>query len=383
MKNWIEISQQRLAHNLAAIRRVAGSDVEVLSVIKADAYGHDAALCAPVLREAGARWLGVTDVEEGIKVREALGEGETRILVMRGGELGDAASLVAFGLTPVIWTADHILAMERAARDTGLPVCVHLEVDTGMSRQGVASAATLRDLLALLAASKWVTCGGVMTHLCCAEVAHARTTASAMERFATILSDVKAAGLHPDFVHIGNTSALDEGTTMPWIREQAHTLGARAMVRTGLATYGYSLAIEGGDSAHLRLLLQPVLTWRARILDIFEIEPGTAVGYGATFTATRSMRLALLAVGYADGYRREASSGVGNGWVMMEGKRALVVGRVSMNLTVVDITEIEGITIGSSATLLGEGVTAEDHARWAGTIPYEILCSIRGIRVLR
>lgn len=154
------------------------------------------------------------------------------------------------------------------------------------------------------------------------------------------------------------------------------------MVRTGLALYGYSLPIEGKAEARLNPALTPVLTWKARVLDTFAVEQGTAVGYGATFIAERAMRLALLAVGYADGFRREASSGLGNGWVMVRGQRAAIVGRVSMNLTVVDVTHIDAAQAGDAAVLLGEGVTAEDHARWAKTIPYEILCGIRGARKL-
>ena len=129
--------------------------------------------------------------------------------------------------------------------------------------------------------------------------------------------------------------------------------------------------------------LKPALTWKTHVTGLREIEKGTAVGYGATFTAQRRMRIALIPVGYADGFRRAASSGVGNGWVMIAGKKAKVVGRVSMNLTTVDVTGIEGVSVGSEVVLLGEGVSAEDHARWAGTIAYDILCGIKAKFVAR
>jgi alanine racemase len=216
-------------------------------------------------------------------------------------------------------------------------------------------------------------------------VAGAGTTARSQQLFGDALAAVTAAGLRPELVHIGNTSAVDEGSTMAWVRQQAKALSARAMVRTGLAVYGYCLPLECATepAARLRLKLKPVLTWKARVLGVREVEAGATVGYGATFVAEKKMRLALLAVGYADGFRREASSGLGDGWVMIAGKRAAVVGRVSMNLTVVDISGVEGVVEGAEAVLLGEGVSAEEHARWAGTIPYEILCGIRGTRVLR
>jgi alanine racemase len=224
-----------------------------------------------------------------------------------------------------------------------------------------------------------------MTHLCCAEVAGAGTTAASQRLFGDALQEVANIGLRPELVHLGNTSAVDEGSTMPWIRQQAKKLGARAMVRSGLGLYGYCLPLEHTEetAARLRSKVKPVLTWKARVLDVREIAAGATVGYGATFAAERPMRLALLAAGYADGFRREASSGSGNGWVVLNGRRAPVVGRVSMNLTTVDVSEIEDVTEGAEAVLLGEGVSAEDHAQWAGTIPYEILCGIRGTRVLR
>jgi len=381
VKNWVEISGTRLAENFRATRTAAGSEVEILAVIKADGYGHDAMLCAPVLTKAGARWLGVTDVEEGAKVRAALGEGGTRIMVMSGLELADAPALISHGVTPVVWTAEHVSAMEKAARAAGQRVSVHVEVDTGMTRQGAAVGGALRSVLERLVESRWVSCEGLMTHLCCSEVAGAKTTAVSQKLFAEALAQIAAAGLKPDFVHIGNTSAVDEGSTMQWVRHQAKTAGARAMVRAGLSLYGYCLPIEGVADARLQPKVKPVLTWKACVLGVREVEAGTTVGYGATFVARRRMRVALLAAGYADGFRREASSGIGDGWVMIAGQRAPVVGRVSMNLTVVDVSDIDGVV--EEAVLLGEGVSAEDHARWAKTIPYEILCGIRGARLLR
>ena len=241
----------------------------------------------------------------------------------------------------------------------------------------------LRVVLERLADSRWVSCEGVMTHLCCSEVAGAKTTAVSRKLFAEALAQAAAAGLKPDFVHIGNTSAVDEGSTMQWVRQQAKALGARAMVRTGLGMYGYCLPIEGIGDARLRPKVKPVLTWKTCVLGVREVEAGATVGYGATFVAKRKMRLALLAAGYADGFRREASSGLGDGWVMIGGNRAAVVGRVSMNLTVVDVSDVNGVVEGSEAVLLGDGVSAEDHARWAATISYEILCGIRGTRLLR
>jgi alanine racemase len=376
VKSWIEIAGDRLAENLRGVQAAAGAGVMVLAVVKANGYGHGATVVSPVLVAAGARWLGVSDVEEGTAVRAAVGDG-VGILVMCGMESADAAALVELGLTPVVWTVEHIAAMEAAARAAGRQVAVHVEVDTGMARQGAMPGEELSRVCARLAGSEWVSCEGVMSHLSSSEVVGSAVTARQVERFALALEQVTAAGLRPGLVHLSNTSAVDEGSTMGWVRAAAERMGARAMVRTGIAVFGECLELEGGDGAYAGRLL-PVMTWKTRVIGLREMAAGATVGYGATFVASGPMRLALLPVGYADGFRREASSGVGDGWVMIAGRTARVVGRVSMNLTTVDVTGMSGIEVGDEAVLLGEGVSAQDHAAWCGTIPYEILCGVKG-----
>jgi alanine racemase len=386
VKSWVEISSARLAENLRAVQAVAGDGVVVLAVVKANGYGHDAALVAPILAAAGAPWLGVSDVEEGALVRAALMQSEhgmgTRVLVMCAMEIADADAMLKHDLTPVVWTVEHIAALETAAQQAGRQVAVHLEIDTGMARQGVAVGADMAPILTHLAASTWVRCEGVMSHLSSSEVAKSAVTAVQRTRFNEALEQCVAAGLRPELIHLGNSSAVDEGSASEWICHKAAQLGAVAMVRTGLAVYGDVLQVEGGEGA-LSSKLKPALTWKTRVADLRTIAAGDTVGYGGTFVATQAMRLALLPVGYADGFRREASSGIGDGWVMVGGMRCAVVGRVSMNLTVVDVTAIADIAVGNEVVLLGEGVSADDHARWCGTIPYEILCGIRGHCELR
>lgn len=395
VKSWVEILESRLRNNVSAIRAAAGAGASVLAVIKADGYGHGAELIALVLVDAGVAWLGVGDVDEGARVRRALGRHDAHVLVMCGIEPGDADRIVEHRLTPVVWTPSHVQALEAAAERAGRRVAVHLEIDSGMARQGAAPGAELERVVAALHRSKWLRLEGVFSHLCSSEVRHGEHTAAQLEKLQRAFDLLKTEDgevLLPEWIHLANSSALDEGSTTAWMRQIGEAMRAGVLVRPGLALYGYCLEIEQengsglpkplGSNGGLSQQIKPVLTWKTRVIGIREISPGQPVGYGATFVADRPTRLALLPVGYADGFRREASSGVGNGWVRIEGQRAPVVGRVSMNLTVVDVTDIPGADEGVEVTLLGDEITAEDHARWCGTIPYEILCGIRSSRRL-
>jgi alanine racemase len=376
VKSWVEISGARLVANLRAVQAVVGDGVETLAVVKANGYGHDAALVARVLVNAGVHWLGVSDVEEGTRLRAELGVGP-RLLVMCGIELADCKEVVRHGLTPVVWTVEHIAAFEAL----GQPVRVHLEIDTGMARQGV-DLEGLATVVERLLVSKWVVCEGVLSHLSSAEEVGSAVTERQREKFGRALDVVVAMGVRPDWVHLGATSAVDEGSTMEWVRKAAESIGARAMVRTGFALYGHCLPLDTGALGALGQRLQPALTWKTRVIGVRTIHAGTTVGYGATFVAKSLMRLALLPIGYADGFRRAGSSGLGNGWVMIAGQKAAVVGRVSMNLMTVDVTHIAGVAVGEEVVLLGEGCSAEDQAGWSGTIAYDILCGIRAKFVL-
>lgn len=408
MKSWIEISGQRLAANYHLLTEAAGEETTVLAVIKADAYGHGVDLCAPVLASAGASWLGVTDACEGAATRSALAgagiaaERQPRVLVMSEPLNGDAETVLEQDLTPVVSGIAQMESLALAARTHGAKaVDVHLEIDTGMARQGVPAGAALDEVLHWIKAQSAVRLDGVMTHFASAEVAGSLQTAAQRCAFERAMSQIAAAGLRPAWVHAGNTSLLDnpaaggEADRMEepfcWLRRLARSIGARAMVRSGLGLYGYSLPLEreqgyaGSLEPHIQERLQPVMTWKARVTGIREIEPGARVGYNGTFVADRRMRLALLPVGYADGLRRELSGTEerAGGWVMFGKARAAIVGRISMNLTTVDVTGIPSVAVGDEAIVLGPGVTAEDHARLAATIPYEILCGMKAPRLLQ
>jgi alanine racemase len=384
----LEISEERIASNYDALVRIAGDGVAVLAVVKADAYGHGAKVCAPVLVRAGVKWLGVTDAEEGVAVRAALSglTSQARILVMSGLLHEDAETIVRHGLTPIVWTRQQMEWLAEAGERLGAaPLPVHLEIDTGMARQGIVPGEELRERLAWLAGQSSLRLEGVMTHFASSEVADSPLTLEQRRRFEQAVSEVAASGLHPAWIHAGNSSTVDNSAvsehdrgSLVWLRGVAAGVGARAMVRVGLALYGYCLPVEGGR-ALVRPELQPVMAWKTRVIGVREVEAGDTVGYNAIFTAQRPMRLALLPVGYADGLRRElsASDAASGGWVMVGGQRSMIVGRISMNLTMVDVTEIASVSVGDEVVLLGDGVTADDHARLARTISYEIVCGMR------
>lgn len=370
MNNWIEVSEPRLSHNLRTVAAAAGPETTVLAVVKANAYGHGVLTCAPMLARAGAQWLGVTSAQEGAAVRQALGAEHAgiRILVMSGILPPAIPALVEHDLTPVVWTLEQISWLADAT------VRVHVEVETGMSRQGVKPGAEFEALLAAIAQQPKLTLDGVFTHFVSSEVAGSPITARQQRLFAQALEQVAASGLRPAWVHAANTSAVDNAADPAWLPSLAAKLGAKTLVRTGLALYGHTLVPEGDAPApRLHDRLQPVLTWKTSVIDLRELAGGDRVGYNATFAAPGPMRVALLSVGYADGLRRELS---GEGWVMLHGQRAPILGRISMNLTTVDVTHIPEVRTGDEAIVLGPGISAEEHARIAGTIPYEILCGI-------
>jgi alanine racemase len=293
----------------------------------------------------------------------------------------DVEAILEHALTPVVWTLEQIgwLGLTGAQ--------VHLEIETGMGRQGVRLGWGLRELEGLLDLMKMagIALDGVCTHFCAAEVAESELTRGQRRRFEQAVARILQRGLRPAWIHAGSSSSVDNPPEdAGWLNSLAESAGARAMVRCGIGLYGYCLPIEGPATPKIRGQLQPVMTWKTRVLDVRDAAAGETLGYNATFTAPSAMRLALLPVGYSDGLRRSLSSTNERpgGWVMIAGRdglkqRAPIVGRISMNLTMVDVTGIDGVQVGDEVVLLGDGVTADDHARLAETIPYEILCGVR------
>lgn len=367
-RTWAEISLKALGENFHAVQNHIGKAVTVCSVVKADGYGHGAVECARALEAEGSPWLGVTDTAEGMALR---GAGvKVRILLMTGIWKGEENAIIAENLTPTIWEPWHIESLERAARQRTTPpdrLPVHLKLDTGMNRLG-ASKEALPRLCEMLSASKHLTLEGLSTHFASAEVLDAEDAARQMKRFEEGLAVVHGYGLRPTLIHMGNSAAM---TARPetW----------KTMVRPGIALYGYSLSFtrDNQPAKVPDLKLRPVLSWKTRVLTVKEVAAGESIGYMGTFVAQTRSRIAVLPVGYADGYPRLLSN---RARVIVGGEYAPVVGRVSMDLTIVDVSHIPGVAVGDEVVLIGtsgpKSVDAVELAKWCETVPYEILCGL-------
>lgn len=361
--NWAEVSLRALRHNFRAVRELAGAGVEVCAVVKADAYGHGARECAGALQGEGARWFGVTSTAGGLHLRQAGIRG--RILLMTGFWQGDEPEVVHHQLTPAIWESWHVERLQQAAaKSPAAPVPVHLKVDTGMGRLGV-TFAELPPLLAQLRAADHLLLEGVFTHLASSEVVGGEDVQRQLAAFEQAIALVRRAGFAPKFLHAANSAAL---VCLPQARKN--------LVRPGISLYGYYLPFTGG-AAIQPPPVEPVLSWKTRVISLRDLPEGSALGYNGTYVTNRRSRIAVLPVGYADGFNRRLSS---CGRVIVRGACAPVVGRVSMDISLVDVTNVPGVEIGDEIILIGASgglrITAWDHANAAGTIPYEVLCNI-------
>jgi alanine racemase len=386
---WVEIRAHFLEENFRFLQSLAEPHAELLAIVKADAYGHALDICAPAAVRAGAKWLGVTSVEEGVAARTLCPE--ARILIIGGLFPGQGPDVVRHKLTAVAWERWQLDELESAANAAGAragSVPVHLEIDTGMSRQGV-DAQGLTQALARFSPGSPLKLEAVMTHLFAADEADGAVTEAQLERMLEVLGRVEAYGLYADWLNVGSSAALLAGQAGK-IAELAARHGMKAMMRPGLALYGlapqFDPSFDAEEPATLkaaRARLQPVLSWKTRVTGVRAVPAGAVVGYNGTFVATEPMRLALVAAGYADGLDRR----LGNRFsLLVGGERAPLVGRVSMDQAVLDVTEIPGVAAGDEVVILGsqgnQTITAFDHAEATGTIPWEVFTRI-GPRVQR
>lgn len=345
MRSWIEVSRSAIRDNFRAVRAeveaaAIGHEVDIMPVVKADAYRHGAIEVSKILEAEGAKWLAVSNVEEGIALRE---EGiSARILVMADYLPENRPLFAEFSLTPVI----HSLEDAAAAK-----VPYHLKVDSGMGRLGVReSAAEIARVV------KSTPLEGLMTHFASAANYESGQTEEQIRRFESIQ---KAVG-PVRYVHLSSTIPVAYRRIEAWGN----------LVRPGHAIYGY-ISPARGNAPEAQLRVRPALTWKATVLSVKDVEAGALVGYGGMFRTPKPIRIAILAAGYADGIPHRLSN---RGKVMANGRLVPILGAVSMDLTTIEAGDLR---VGDAVTLLGPGNDAQQMARAAGTISYDVLCGIR------
>jgi alanine racemase len=375
---WVEISRSALRRNYERVRQLADPR-KVMVVVKADAYGHGAVCVSKLLDEYGADWFGVATVEEALELRDA---GIRKPILLLGGlYMSDPAALIEYDLTPTVSSTARLDTYAECARRYDKPIRFHLKIDTGMGRLGMPPDlldSFIERLNELNQGSgipqNALELSGFFTHLASAEDLVATQTDEQLARFRSALERLRSLGVHPEWVHVSNSAALLARTDIP-----------ENLVRVGALLYGYCLPLLfPPNSRPLSLpVFEPILCLKSRVVFLKDHPAGAPLGYGASFFTRRPSRIATVPVGYADGLSRGLSN---RGHMIVRGQYARIVGNISMDLTLIDVTDISGVSVGDEVTLIGKSdgasITAAELARLLGTIPYEVLCSI-GKRVPR
>lgn len=368
---WAEIHLDNLAANFKQIKNLVSPAARVMAIVKADAYGHGAIECARRLAEEGTDWFGVAIPEEGIQLRAA---GITQPVLCLGGFWADqAGACLQYQLTPVVYRLDMLESLNQAAKDAGAVADAHVKIDTGMGRLGIRFD-ELSEFIPHLERFRNVRIDGLMSHLAAADDSACQPlTLEQIHRFEEAAGVFRQSGYHPTYLHLSNSAGI-YGHREAWAN----------IVRPGGVLYGLwrdVLPLSTSDPQ-----LAPVMSLHSRIIMLKWVPPGETIGYGCTFEASRKSLIATLPIGYHDGYMRALSN---RAHVIVRGTYTPVVGRVSMDLTLIDVTNVSGVEVGDKVTLLGwdrqhvgPRISAEDLARISGTLSYEVTCGV-GERVPR
>ena len=365
LPTYASINLAALAHNLSRIKRYLAPGCQVMAIVKANAYGHGSVETAQALACQGIERLAVASLDEGIALRQA---GLSTSIVVLGALFEEQISdLIAYRLTPVVSDGRGLPALAKAAHSHQTPYPIHLKVETGMGRLGF-SPEELGSLLDDPLLRNPLQVEGMMTHLADADGKDSTFTERQLETFEAVLEQVRQRGLTIPLVHAANSASI--------VRfRSAHF----SLVRPGIMLYGYHTLPDTVPAPDLR----PILSLHTTVAQLRTIPQGGTVSYNGTFVATRPTRIAVLPVGYADGYSRRLSH---RGSVLIQGRRAPIVGLVCMDMIMVDVTDLAPVQVGETVTLIGqqgeESIWADEVADWIDTIPYEVLCGI-GSRVPR
>jgi len=361
-----EIHLPALRHNVRTIRSLLPAPTKILAVVKADAYGHGSVPVARALAEEGADMFGVATVEEGVELRRGGVAGP--VVVLGGVDEPQAGEARESGLSAAVFDLRQIPFLDRAGERSGTPFPVHIKIDTGMGRLGLLRGAT-KAAVEAIGSAKFLLAEGVMTHLSSADGNDRSDEEYTRMQLASFGGEVLPL-VRKAFGGAVRAHALNSAGILRY-REHVHD-----MVRPGIALYG-SLPAEGVGAG---LGLKPVMRLVTRIVSLKDLPDGHPVSYGRHFRCAGTRRIAAVPLGYADGYRRAFSNAA---WMGVNGHRVPVAGRVCMDHTMLDVTGVPGVSIGTDVVVMGEGgPTADELALLSGTIPYEILTQV-GRRIPR
>jgi alanine racemase len=357
---WIEIDHAAITHNLAVIRELAGPDKQVIAVVKANAYGHGDVEVSRTLLASGVERLGVATLGEGLKLRAA--GIDAPILVLWGLGEPEAEPAIAANLEPVVYSAEALAMLERAAARLDRRASVQLKVDTGMGRQGAEPELAI-NLAVAIARNRHLQLAGTFSHLAVPGEDDSHTDVQLL-RLAQVLDAMRSAGVDPGLVHVSASGGIVAGVG-----------GFADAVRPGLMLYG----LKPQWVLDREIDLRPALSLRALPLRIFDLPPGQGIGYGLRFRTRGATRIATLGIGYGDGWPRVHAN---NGHALVRGQLVPIVGAISMDGLTIDIGEVDGVTYGDEFALIGSQgaarITADDVADERRTINYEVTTALRG-----
>lgn len=356
-----EIDLDAIGYNYRNIKKKAGNR-KILAVVKANAYGHGAVNVSTEIEKLGTDMLGVAILQEGIELRDA--GIKKPILLLNGIFSGEAESILRYDLTPVVYSMDTVLELSNEAAKAGKTAPVHVKIDTGMRRLGVLPG-DVKEFFGKLKGLKNLRVEGVLSHFSTADSKERGFMDEQARIFSDAVNKIRSLGFSPDYIHIANSAAIIRDDLPDYLN----------MVRPGITMYGSYPSLWFRD----KIDLEPVMTLKSAIIQIKRVAKGESVSYARKFIAERDSVIGVLPIGYADGYPRHLSN---IGEVIVRGKTAKVAGLVCMDLIMIDITDIPDACVGDEVVLWGRqgdmDISADELARRAGTISYELFCRVSG-----
>ena len=356
---WAEISHKNLRHNLSEISRLLPPRTSVLAVVKANAYGHGLVPVSRTLSAAGVAFLGITSVEESLELKKA-GIRTPALILGNIYPFSNLETAIKNSVRVTVASVESARMCDQFARKFGKKVHVHAKIDTGMNRIGVSvnnAVPFIHEILKF----RSIQLEGIYTHFS-SSAEDPYFTKVQIDRFDGLVERLRAQKAAPPYIHCANSAAI---LRYP----ETHF----SLVRPGLSLYGVT-PVPLLDS---RVDLRPILTWKSRIIFLKDVPAGTPVSYAGTFVTQRKSKIATAAFGYADGYRRNLSN---KGWVLVNGRRVPAIGRITMDMTMLDVTDVPSVNVGDEVVLIGkqgnETMAVQELAGWANTSPYETFCAI-------